>query len=58
MKKLILTIGASLSLASCSNVNERLGLQDDNIGEEIVEDVIKGRTGYDVDITPSTPEKK
>jgi hypothetical protein len=34
------------------------GYQDDNVIEEKVEDVIKDKTGCDVDLTPESPEKK
>ncbi len=34
----------------------RAGLEDDNIGEEIVEGVIQSKTGLDVDLTPLSPE--
>lgn len=58
MKKLLLIIGAALSLPSCSQINERIGLPDDNLGEEVIEDVIKEKVGVDVDLTPASPEKK
>lgn len=58
MVKLLALIGVVLLLPSCSMINQKLGLADDNIGEEVVEDVVKGRTGVDVDLTPQTPEKK
>lgn len=34
------------------------GLKDDNPVEEMAEDIIKNHTGWDLDLTPSTPEKK
>jgi len=58
MQKILFLIGAALSLHSCSNINEKLGLSDDNLGEEVIEDVIKEEVGVDVDLTPATPEKK
>lgn len=58
MVKLLALIGVVLLLPSCSMINQKLGLADDNIGEEVVEDVVKGRTGVDVDLTPQTQEKK
>lgn len=54
----MLMIGAVLLLPSCTMLNQKLGLQDDNLGEEVIEDVIEGRIGVDVDLTPSTPENK
>ena len=58
MKNLMLMIGAVLLLPSCTMLNQKLRLQDDNLGEEVIEDVIEGRIGVDVDLTPSTPENK
>jgi hypothetical protein len=45
------------SLSACSYLNNKLGLEDDNLAEEVVEDVILGRTGVDIDLTPASPEK-
>ena len=33
-------------------------LEDDNTAEEFVEEVIQDQTGLDIDLTPSSPEKK
>ena len=46
------------ALSSCSGVNKQLGLKDDNISEEILEEVIESKTGLDLDLTPETPEKE
>lgn len=35
-----------------------LKLEDDNFAEELVEDVIQDQTGLDIDLSPSSPEKK
>lgn len=58
MKNLIVLIGAALLLSSCSMLNKKLGLQDDNIVEEVTESLIKEKTGMDMDLTPLTPEGK
>lgn len=42
----------------CSYINRKLGLQDDNFGEELAEEIIEMKTGLDVDLTPSSPERK
>lgn len=55
MKNLIVMIGLLL-LTSCSYVNEYLGIEDDNLAEEIAEEVIEAKTGADIDLTPSSPE--
>lgn len=41
---------------SCTWLNKKLGLRDDNIIEEAVEEAIKEETGLDVDMTPDSPE--
>ena len=48
----------TMLLTSCSSINSKLGLSDDNPVEEVSEALIEGRTGIDVDLTPITPEKK
>lgn len=45
-----------LFLCSCSAINAKLGLSDDNFSEELVEEVIEMKTGLDVDLTPGSPE--
>lgn len=52
MKKIfLLTV-----LSSCGYVNDYLGLEDDNWGEEIVEEIIDSQIGVDIDLTPGSPE--
>lgn len=58
MKPIMFLIGAILSLPSCSDLNRKLGLSDDNLMEEVIEDVIREETGQDVDLTPDSPERK
>ena len=43
-------------LCSCSAINTKLGLADDNPIEEIGEAVIEAKTGLDIDLTPGSPE--
>ena len=45
-----------LVITSCSALNAKLGLKDDNLGEEVIEDVIKAETGLSLDLTPNSPE--
>ena len=48
-------IGAILllgSLESCSSINQKLGLDDDNLMEQSIEFVIRSETGLSVDLTP------
>ncbi len=51
-----LSVLFTLSFVSCSELNEKIGLKDDNIAEEFLENVVESKTGLDVDFTPSTPE--
>jgi len=53
MRYMILSL---LLLCSCSAINAKLGLADDNLAEELAEEAIEMKTGLDVDLTPSTPE--
>lgn len=52
MKKLL--IGLCLLLASCSAINQKLGLSDDNPLEQIVEVIIHYETGLSLDLTPDS----
>jgi hypothetical protein len=47
----------TLLLSSCSSINKYFGLEDDNLAEEASEALIEWKTGIDIDLTPSTPEK-
>ncbi len=55
MKKFALIFSICF-LISCSSINRKMGIPDDNILEEITEDVIQAETGVNVDLTPQTPE--
>lgn len=56
MKKLILLM--PLIVCSCSALNAKFGLKDDNIIEEAIEKKIENKIGLDIDLTPSSPELK
>jgi uncharacterized membrane protein len=43
---------------ACSPVNKFFGIKDDNVVEEMAEEVIKIRTGLDLDLTPESKEIK
>lgn len=60
MKSFRMAIGLILLLCNCgcSVLNKKAGLPDDNIVEEIAESIIQNETGLNIDLTPSTPEKK
>lgn len=53
MKYLFLTL---FVLSSCTAINQKLGLSDDNFLEETLEYGIKFKTGLDVDLTPESQE--
>jgi len=57
MKILIALFFITVCFCGCSLVNNKLGLKDDNFAEELLEKQIENQTGWDVDLTPSTPEK-
>jgi len=44
------------TLGSCHMINQKVGLDDDNIFEERIEEKIKEETGIDVDLTPNSKE--
>jgi hypothetical protein len=46
-----------IGIHSCISLNKWLKKEDDWIGEELMEEAIRMRTGIDFDLTPSTPEK-
>lgn len=56
MKLIVLLIGMAIVFQACSKINQTLGLKDDNIIEEKVEDAIESKLGLDVDLTPSSRE--
>jgi len=43
-------------LCSCSKINKCFGMKDDNIVEETAEDLLKQKTGIDIDFTPISKE--
>lgn len=55
---LMVAVISLLAFTSCSAINKKLGLSDDNVAEEVVEDILKYETKglVDVDLTPSSPE--
>lgn len=57
MRVFKILFSSMIVLSACSEANRKLGVQDDNLVEEIVEEAIKGKTGLDIDLTPATPEK-
>jgi len=40
------------TFGGCHYINQKLGLRDDNIIEEAIEDLIEAKTGLDIDLTP------
>lgn len=56
-KVLATTVAMAILCLGCSVVYDRLGIQDDFLGEEILEELIEAKTGLDIDLTPRSPEK-
>lgn len=50
----VVGLALGFSLKSCQIIKH---YPEDNIVEEMVEEVIKGKTGIGIDLTPSTKEK-
>ena len=48
----LLVVLLTTFVASCSYLNKKVGLQDDNTIEEAIEDAIQDRFGLDIDLTP------
>lgn len=46
-----------ITLDSCSMINKKVGLPDDNLIEECAEILLDVETGLNVDLSPSSPEK-
>lgn len=44
-----------LFLFACDEVKD-FEYPDDNIAEEIIEEIIQQKTGFDLDLTPNSPE--
>ena len=43
-------------LSSCSYINSKFNLEDDNIAEEIIEQLVESQIGLDIDFSPSSAE--
>lgn len=56
MRNITIIIGIIFGVWSCNYINQKLGLPDDNIAEELAEELIEQKTGLDIDLTPGTPE--
>lgn len=56
MKLLLLLVLAAGFMGGCSYLNQKLGMRDDNIIEEAVENKIQDVTGLNIDLSPESPE--
>lgn len=54
----ILFILCVIGLCSCQYINKKLGLKNDNALEQGAEQVIKEKTGVDIDLTPEDVDSK
>lgn len=57
MKQIFLTFIIISSFFSCTYINKKFGLNDDNDFEEITESVIYHKTGLDIDLSPQSQER-
>ena len=55
--KCVLFVSLLFCLESCSYINKKIGLRDDNFSEEAVETVVNMETGIDLDFTPESKEQ-
>ena len=58
MKKLTMLVLGSLFLSSCTPLLKWQTEFPDNMAEEYIEDVIKDKTGRNIDLTPVTGKEK
>lgn len=56
MRLVLLLVLAGGLIGGCSYLNEQLGLKDDNIIEEAIENKIEDATGLNLDLSPGSPE--
>lgn len=54
--KLFLLFVSVACVSSCSYINSKMHLKDDNIIEEMAEELLKQKTGFDLDFTPESVE--
>jgi len=45
-----------VAIGGCSYINKQLGLRDDNLFEELLEEGIESQTGVDIDLSGDSPE--
>jgi len=56
MKLVVLLALMGGFVGGCSYLNQKLGMADDNIIEEAIENKIEDTTGLNIDLSPETPE--
>lgn len=56
MKGCITILAIAGFLGGCSYLNQKLGLRDDNVIEEAIENKIEDATGLSIDLTPDSQE--
>lgn len=54
---LIAMVILACATGGCTWINQKLKLEDDHIGEELVERIIENEVGVDIDLSPSSPER-
>jgi len=56
MKLVVCFLVISAITGGCTYLNHKVGLEDDNIIEESIEQVIENKTGLDLDLSPASKE--
>lgn len=56
MKLVVALILMGGFVGGCSYLNQKLGMADDNIIEEAIENKIEDTTGLNIDLSPESPE--
>lgn len=54
----MITTAVIVAVALLAGMGSRLFLKDDNVIEEVAEQLIKDKTGVDIDLSPNSPEDK
>lgn len=54
----LLMVSSVLLVNSCSELNQKVGLKDDNDIENKIEELIEDQTGVRVDFTPNEENEK
>lgn len=54
---LVAIVFIGVSFQACERFYDKVGLDNDNVLEEVAEEVIQQHTGLEIDLTPTSEEK-